>query len=119
MTTTARPRPVRLRWILPALLVIVWLAVGGFGGPFAGKLSTVQQNDSTSFLPASAEATEVSALQKDFTDTQFVPAIVVAERTSGITAADTEFLAGTANSFAGSEGFGDEVSPPIPSADGR
>ena len=120
MTTTARPRPVRrLRWILPALLVIVWLAVGGFGGPFAGKLSSVQQNDSTSFLPASAEATEVSALQKDFTDTQFVPAIVVAERTSGITASDTEFLARTANSFAGSEGFGDEVSPPIPSADGR
>ncbi|WP_156517629.1 MMPL family transporter [Rhodococcus sp. LB1] len=120
MTTTARPRPVRrLRWILPALLVIVWLAVGGFGGPFAGKLSSVQQNDSTSFLPASAEATEVSALQKGFTDTQFVPAIVVAERTSGITAADTEFLAGTAASFAGSEGFGDEVSPPIPSADGR
>ncbi|GAF50001.1 MMPL family transporter [Rhodococcus wratislaviensis] len=120
MTTTARPRPVRrLRWILPAVLVILWLAVGGFGGPFAGKLSTVQQNDSTSFLPASAEATEVSALQKGFTDTQFVPAIVVAERTSGITAADTEFLAGTANSFAGSEGFGDEVSPPIPSADGR
>ncbi|EHI39413.1 hypothetical protein OPAG_01839 [Rhodococcus opacus PD630] len=108
-----------MRWILPALLVIVWLAVGGFGGPFAGKLSSVQQNDSTSFLPASAEATEVSALQKGFTDTQFVPAIVVAERTSGITAADTEFLAGTANSFAGSEGFGDEVSPPIPSADGR
>ncbi|ELB88251.1 MMPL domain-containing protein, partial [Rhodococcus wratislaviensis IFP 2016] len=99
--------------------MIVWLAVGGFGGPFAGKLSSVQQNDSTSFLPASAEATEVSAPQKGFTDTQFVPAIVVAERTSGITAADTEFLAGTANSFAGSEGFGDEVSPPIPSADGR
>ncbi|MFE7416934.1 MMPL family transporter [Rhodococcus sp. NPDC057529] len=120
MTTTARPRPVRrLRWILPALLVIVWLAVGGFGGPFAGKLSTVQQNDSTSFLPASAEATEVSALQKGFTDTRFVPAIVVAERTSGITAADTEFLSGTAASFAGSEGFGDEVSPPIPSADGQ
>ncbi|MFC0454295.1 MMPL family transporter [Rhodococcus jostii] len=120
VTTTARPRPVRrLRWILPAVLVIVWLAVGGFGGPFAGKLSSVQQNDSTSFLPASAEATEVSALQKGFTDTQFVPAIVVAERTSGITAADIEFLAGTAASFAGSEGFGDEVSPPIPSADGR
>ncbi|MFE5703877.1 MMPL family transporter [Rhodococcus koreensis] len=120
MTTTARPRPVRrLRWILPALLVIVWLAVGGFGGPFAGKLSTVQQNDSTSFLPASAEATEVSALQKGFTDTRFVPAIVVAERTSGITAADTEFLSDTAAAFAGSEGFGDEVSPPIPSADGH
>ncbi|MFF2108581.1 MMPL family transporter [Rhodococcus koreensis] len=120
MTTTARPRPVRrLRWILPAVLVIVWLAVGGFGGPFAGKLSTVQQNDSTSFLPASAEATEVSALQKGFTDTRFVPAIVVAERTSGITAADTEFLSGTAAAFAGSEGFGEEVSPPIPSADGR
>ena len=64
-----RTTPRRLRWFLPALLVLVWLVVGGVGGPFAGKLGQVQSNDSASFLPASAEATQVAELQKAFSDT--------------------------------------------------
>ena len=28
-------KPRRLRWLIPALLVIAWLGLGGFGGPFA------------------------------------------------------------------------------------
>jgi putative drug exporter of the RND superfamily len=99
--------------------VIGWLAIGGFGGPFAGKLSTVQQNDNTSFLPASAEATEVAKLQESFTDTRFVPAIVVAERSGGLEPTDSTFLSQTVDSFVGTEGFGDAASPPIPSADGQ
>ncbi|QCQ91052.1 MMPL family transporter [Rhodococcus sp. SGAir0479] len=112
-------RPSRARWLLPALLVLVWLAVGGFGGPFAGKLGDVQQNDNTAFLPASAEATEAGEIYADFTDTRFVPAIVVAERESGITPADTEFLAGVGQQVAGEPGFASQTSPPIPSEDGR
>ena len=112
-------RTSRLRWVIPAVLVLVWLAVGGIGGPFAGKLGSVQQNDNTAFLPASAEATEAGRLYDGFTDTRFVPAIVVAERDSGITAADTDFLASAGAAVAGSEGFGEAVSPPIPSQDGR
>ena len=99
--------------------MIGWLAIGGFGGPFAGKLSTVQQNDNTSFLPASAEATEVAKLQESFTDTRFVPAIIVAERPGGLEPADSTFLSQTVDSFVGTEGFGDASSPPIPSADGQ
>nr|WP_234552666.1 MMPL family transporter [Rhodococcus qingshengii] len=120
MSTPVQNRPVRrLRWIVPALLVIGWLAIGGFGGPFAGKLSTVQQNDNTSFLPASAEATEVAKLQESFTDTRFVPAIIVAERPGGLEPADSTFLSQTVDPFVGTEGFGDASSPPIPSADGQ
>ncbi|WP_242676927.1 MMPL family transporter [Rhodococcus sp. ABRD24] len=108
-----------MRWLLPALLVLVWLAIGGFGGPFAGKLGEVQSNDNTSFLPASAEATEAGKLYAGFTDTRYVPAIVVAERESGTTASDSEFLARTGSAVAGQDGFGEQVSPPIPSQDGR
>ncbi|CAM2876468.1 MMPL family transporter [Prescottella defluvii] len=118
-TDSSQRRTSRLRWLLPALLVLVWLAVGGFGGPFAGKLGEVQQNDNTAFLPASAEATEAGVLYEGFTDTRFVPAIVVAERDSGIVPGDAEFLAQAGAAVAGGEGFGDQVSPPIPSQDGR
>ncbi|MFJ1759858.1 MMPL family transporter [Amycolatopsis sp. NPDC088138] len=88
--------PRRLRWLIPALLVIAWLAIGGFGGPFAGKLSEVAKNDNAAFLPASAEATEVSDEQKAFTPRQVLPATVVAERTSGLTSEDRRFLAAKA-----------------------
>lgn len=84
--------PRRLRWLIPALLVVAWLALGGFGGPFAGKLSEVAKNDNAAFLPRSAEATEVSDEQKAFTPRQVLPATVVAERTSGLTAEDRRFL---------------------------
>ncbi|MFE5568939.1 MMPL family transporter [Amycolatopsis japonica] len=83
----------RLRWLLPALVAVAWLIFGGFSGPYAGKLSQVTENDSSSFLPASAEATEVGELQKQFSSAAVIPAIVVAERPSGLTEADKRFLA--------------------------
>ncbi|MEU3627221.1 hypothetical protein BS329_16050 [Amycolatopsis coloradensis] len=83
----------RLRWLLPALVAVAWLIFGGFSGPYAGKLSQVTENDSSSFLPASAEATEVSELQKQFSSAAVIPAIVVAERPSGLTDGDKRFLA--------------------------
>ncbi|MGW5720243.1 MMPL family transporter [Amycolatopsis sp. NPDC003865] len=85
-------KPRRLRWLIPALLVVAWLGLGGFGGPFAGKLSEVAKNDNAAFLPRSAEATEVSDEQKAFTPRQVLPATVVAERTTGLTADDRRFL---------------------------
>lgn len=108
-----------LRWLLPALLILVWLAVGGFTGPFAGKLSSVSSSDGTAFLPASAESTRVNDLLADFGQTDEVPAVVIAARDSPITAADREFLASRTQQFQGTPGFADAFSPPIPSADGE
>ncbi|MEO6880936.1 MAG: MMPL family transporter, partial [Mycobacteriaceae bacterium] len=109
----------RLRWILPALLIVVWLGIGSFGGPFAGKLGEVQSNDSASFLPASAEATQVAKLQKQFSSTDNIPAVIIAERSAGITQADREFLTQVTGSLEGKRGFGGAASPVIPSKDGR
>ena len=52
----------RLRWLLPALAIIAFLAVAGPLGSLAGKVGEVQNNDSAEYLPASAEATEVQNL---------------------------------------------------------
>ncbi|GAB84711.1 MMPL family transporter [Gordonia rubripertincta] len=118
--TVSSPRPTRrLRWLIPALLLLGWLIVGGITGPFAGKLAGVASNDNSSFLPASAESTQVQNLLADFQDTDEIPAIVIAERSSGITPGDLEFLRTTTADLAGTPGFGPAVSPPIPSQDGQ
>ncbi|MGW4521810.1 MMPL family transporter [Amycolatopsis sp. NPDC004378] len=96
--------PRRLRWLIPALLVIAWLALGGIGGPYAGKLSQVAKNDNAAFLPRSAEATEVADEQKAFTPRQVLPATVVAERTTGLTAEDRRFLDAKARKLGGIPG---------------
>ncbi|UOZ04700.1 MMPL family transporter [Amycolatopsis sp. WQ 127309] len=106
--------PRRLRWLIPALLVIGWLAIGGFGGPFAGKLSEVAKNDNAAFLPRSAEATEVSDEQKAFTPRQVLPATVVAERTSGLTSEDRRFLADKARQLSTVPGVVGPLGQPQP-----
>ncbi|UJW29497.1 MMPL family transporter [Saccharothrix sp. AJ9571] len=97
-TSTSRSR---LRWLLPALLVVGWLALGAVSGPYAGKLAEVAENDSAAFLPASAEATEVAELQKQLGGPQAIPAIVVIERASGLTEPDKQFLAERTRGLAG------------------
>nr|WP_216217254.1 MMPL family transporter [Amycolatopsis aidingensis] len=106
------------RWLLPALLVVLWLLLGGASSPFLGKLSEVQSNDPGSFLPATAESTEVSDLQERFTDSTLMPAVVVFERPAGLTPADTEAVRAKAAELAGSPGLVGQASPPIPSEDG-
>jgi RND superfamily putative drug exporter len=66
-----------LRFTLPAVLIIVWLAVAGLGGPTFGKISDVSTNDQAAFLPASAESTAVQAWQSKFVDSTSIPAVVV------------------------------------------
>jgi RND superfamily putative drug exporter len=68
-----------VRWLIPVGLLLLWLIVGSVAGPASGKLSQVQKNDASSFLPASAESTKVSDLAKKFTDRQTFPAFVLLE----------------------------------------
>ena len=49
-----------------AAIVVLWLVVGGPLGSLQSKVSEVQKNDNSSFLPASAESTEVLDLNKKF-----------------------------------------------------
>ncbi|ACU98678.1 putative drug exporter of the RND superfamily [Saccharomonospora viridis] len=107
-----------VRWLVPALLIVAWLALGSVGGPFAGKLSNVAENDSSAFLPSSAESTAVSELEREFSAMDAIPAIVVAERGAGITEADQRFLAEKGQQFADWDTTAPGP-PPIPSQDGE
>ena len=77
-----------LRILLPALLIVGWLAVAGVGGPYFGKISEVSTNDQSSFLPESTESTQVTRLLGEFRDSEAIPAIVLLAREGGLTAAD-------------------------------
>ncbi|GEO91838.1 hypothetical protein KFL01_11440 [Kocuria flava] len=77
-----------LRILLPALLIVGWLAVAGVGGPYFGKISEVSTNDQSSFLPESTESTRVTNLQGEFRDSDAVPAIVLLVREGGLEAGD-------------------------------
>ncbi len=52
---------------LAAVVVLVWLTVTGVAGPLFGKLSEVQENDNSAFLPTTAESSQVSELATQFT----------------------------------------------------
>ena len=38
------------RWLVPAVLVLVWLGVSGMGGPFFGKLETLRNDFNGSLM---------------------------------------------------------------------
>ncbi|MZF88664.1 MMPL family transporter [Streptomyces sp. SID5643] len=68
------------RWarrLVPLVLLLVWLGVGGTLGPYAGKLGEVATNDQAAFLPRSAESTRVLEARAAFDRSETVPAIVV------------------------------------------
>ncbi|WIE75898.1 efflux RND transporter permease subunit [Curtobacterium sp. MCSS17_007] len=106
-----------LRIVLPALVIVVWLVVASVGGPVFGKISEVATNDQTSFLPASADATEVQERASDFRQASGAPAIVVLERDGGLTDDDLADARRIATALADRDDV-QGVSPVIPSEDG-
>ncbi|MFB7375189.1 MMPL family transporter, partial [Streptomyces sp. NPDC056222] len=69
-----------LRWasrLLPLLVLVVWLAIGGGLGPYAGKLGEVATNDQAAFLPRSAESTQVLRVQEAFRQEKTLPVLIL------------------------------------------
>ncbi|NEC48652.1 MMPL family transporter [Actinospica acidiphila] len=115
---TSAPR--RARWLVPLALLIVWLGVGGMLGPYAGKLGEVATNDQASFLPQSAESTQVLDQRKAFDQQETLPAIVVWTADGDrITGAQTEAATRAVAGLAGTPGVVGEPSPAFPSEDGK
>src|SRR2546428_10693872 len=68
---------------------MVWLVLIAIGAPLGSKLKDVTKDETSSFLPSSAESTEVNHLLKDrFPGGQTVNGIVVYRRATGLTPAD-------------------------------
>ncbi|WP_314175984.1 MMPL family transporter [Streptomyces winkii] len=109
------------RWIVPAVLLIAWLALGGLLGPYAGKLSDVATNDQASFLPRSAESTRVIDAEKSFKEDETLPAVVIWTAADGKKTDPRQREAATRSlaSLAGVHGVVGKPSPAFPSKDGR
>ncbi|MEU5942331.1 MMPL family transporter [Micromonospora sp. NPDC047548] len=105
--------------LIAVLVVLGWLVVGGIAGPYSGKLGEVATNDNAAFLPTDAEATRARDLAAGFVGQETTPALVVYERSSGITDADQQRAAADAARFAQVRGVVGSLPPPIPSQDGE
>lgn len=64
---------------LAIVVVILWMSISGFTGPLFGKLSTVQENNNSSFLPPDSEATRAANAIAKFSDSanDQIPALVL------------------------------------------
>jgi RND superfamily putative drug exporter len=83
---------------------ILWLLVGLFGGSFEGKLADVQKNDSSAYLPSSAESTEVTGELRAFDPVTTTPGFVVYYREGGLTRADARAIDRAAERISGVAG---------------
>jgi RND superfamily putative drug exporter len=70
------------------LVVAFWVIVVAVAGPLAGKLTDVQDNQASSWLPASAESTQALTKLAPFQNQNDIPTVVVYHKTSGLTPAD-------------------------------
>ena len=89
---------------LSIVIAIAWFAVGGVLGPLSGKLSDVQSNSNSEFLPANSETTVVSAKLEKFSAqsgaANVVPMTIVFERQNGtFSVADQPVIAELVNSI--------------------
>ncbi|MEU1940022.1 MMPL family transporter [Streptomyces coeruleorubidus] len=78
----------RAKW----LVLVLWVVVLFVAAPFAMKLTDAQDNDASSWLPGSAESTQVLEISEDFRPEQ-IPAIVIYARDGGLTAQDRAEIA--------------------------
>ena len=119
MDTVATKKSSAPRWLrvaIPAVLVLIWLTAAAIGGPYFGKVSEVASNDQTTYLPESADATQVQSLLGEFNDSNAIPAIVVFTAAEPLTETQVAALEDALRQATATEGV-TEVSPLIPSAD--
>src|SRR5215470_1450430 len=106
----------RTKW----LVLVFWLVVVVLAGPLSGKLTGAEKNDAQSWLPPKAESTQVLALRSKVVSPNVYPAVVVYDRSAGLTAADKAKAAADARRFAGVAGVVQgQVAGPFVAKDGK
>jgi putative drug exporter of the RND superfamily len=110
---TPEHRRPRAAWFVFAL-AIVFALVGLSGGAYQGKLSDVQKNDNSSFLPSSADSTKVYNASQKFTSIQTIPGFIVYTRADGLTEADKAKINADVAKFKAVDGVAsDQVGQPL------
>jgi len=100
-------------------VLVFWVVTVGVLGTFAGKLTEVQNNEASSWLPESAESTQGFEAMEPFQDPNAIPTTVVYEG-DGVSGSELEQLAaGDLAELSGLEGVNGQIAPPVLSADGE
>ncbi len=102
------------KWIV----LVGWLVLMGTVGGLSSKLIDVQNNEASSWLPESAESTEVLDELSDTVDPNDIPTLVVYHRDSGLTADDLAAMDTQAQQMAKIDGVTDKgaISPNVAEA---
>ncbi|MGZ5416249.1 MAG: MMPL family transporter [Nocardioides sp.] len=103
------------KWAVLAFWILAVVAAGGF----ATKLTDVQNNEASSWLPASAESTRALEKLTPFQDPNAIPTVVVYERSGGLSESDMAAATADAAEFANLDGVEGEVMGPQPAEDGE
>ncbi len=103
------------KWLVLVFWVVAVAALAGF----AGQLSSVQNNEMSSWLPDSAESTRAMQMAEPFQDPDAIPTTVVYENRDGLTEQQLTEMAAQTRDFAAMDGVVGEVIGPIPSQDGK
>lgn len=104
----------RTKWAVLALWVVLLAALG----PLAGKLGDVEENDAAAWLPGGAESTQVVELEEQFRKDETMLAVVVYERSGGITPADKAKATSDVAALQNLPGA-QKAQGPFPSKDGK
>ena len=104
------------KWVILALSL---LFIGGVGFTLGPKLTSIQENDISSWLPAKAESTKVINASAAFSDPDAIPAVVLYVNDAGITPADLAKATADVAAFKSVDTVTGPVIGPIPSEDGK
>src|SRR3954467_6793312 len=103
------------KWFVLAFWIIAVMGLGSF----AGKLTEVQNNEASSWLPGNAESTLALEKMKPFQNPNAIPTTVVYEKKSGFTASDFVDMKDQAAQLQKMDDVEGKVIGPIPSKDGQ
>src|SRR3954452_16100407 len=103
------------KWVV----VVFWIVVLVVASGFAKKLTDVQNNESSSWLPSNAESTQALEKLAPFQDPDVIPTLVVYQRSAGLTPDDLAAAQSQVAEIQQLEGVEGKVAGPIPSEDGE
>ncbi len=103
------------KWVVLGVWIVLLVGLGSL----AGKLTGAEDNQASSWLPGSAESTQVLNLTGQFQSTSLVPTVVVYQRDGGITPADLTKAQQDVAAFEKVPHATNKIVGPIPSKDGK
>src|SRR3954471_3546632 len=101
------------KWIV----LLAWVVILGISGGFAQKLTNVQDNEASSWLPGSAESTKALDELKPFQDPNDIPTVVVYHRTGGLSRQNLRTIATQLPQIQSMDGVTGKVTGPVTSSD--